>query len=138
LYIKRHKEKKINKFIKSFKNLKEKELYKLYKKIFTKTDNELNDLPYKDALKYDRRKYFAFYFSLVKNNHLICFSFLPKFDFNSRIIKMYLFFFNFATFFFVNALFFTDETMGKLIQMEVILTLFIIYLKLFILLLFHL
>ena len=114
LYIKRQKEKKINKFIKSFKNLKEKELYKLYKKIFTKTDNELNDLPYKDALKYDHRKYFAFYFSLVKNNHLIFFSFLSKFDFNSRIIKMYLFFFNFATFFFVNALFFTDETMGKI------------------------
>ena len=27
---------------------------------------------------------------------------------------MYLFFFNFATYFFVNALFFTDETMGKI------------------------
>ena len=65
-------------------NLSEDEIYALYKKLYTKTDNELN------------------------------FSFLQKFDFNSRIIKMYLFFFNFATLFFVNALFFTDEAMGKI------------------------
>ena len=45
---------------------------------------------------------------------MLFFSFLPKFDFNSKIIKIYLFFFNFATFYFVNALFFTDETMGKI------------------------
>ena len=97
-----------------FETLKEVELYKLYKKVYTKTDNELNDLSYKDALKYDKRTYFTFYCSLVKSNHLLFFSFFSKFDFNSRIIKIYLFFFNFATFFFVNALFFTDETMGKI------------------------
>ena len=95
-------------------NLSEDEIYKLYNMLYAKTDNELNDLAYQDALKYDNRTYFDYYCSLVKSNHLICFSFLPKFDFNSRIIKIYLFFFNFATLFFVNALFFTDETMGKI------------------------
>ena len=97
-----------------FKKLTEDQLYEIYKKIYSKTDNELNDLPYKLALKFDRRTYFQFYFSLLKSNHLLFFSFIPNLDFNSRIIKIYLFFFNFATYFFVNALFFTDETMGKI------------------------
>ena len=96
------------------KNIKNEELNELYKKLYAKTDIELNDLPYKDALKYDNRTFFDFYFSLLKCNHLLLFSFLPKFDFNSRIIKIYLFFFIFASFFFVNALFFIDETMGKI------------------------
>ena len=92
----------------------QKKKYMKYIKIYTKTENELNSLSYNDALKYDSRAYFSFYFSLVKSNHLLFFSFIQKFDFNSGIIKMYLFFFNFTTFFFVNALFFTDETMGKI------------------------
>ena len=95
-----------------FKNLSEDKIYELYVKLYTKTDNELNNLSYKDALRYDKRTYFSFYFSLIRCNHLLFFSFLPKFDFNSRIIKMYLFFFNFTTYFFVNALFFTDETIS--------------------------
>ena len=97
-----------------FKILSEEKIYKLHKTLYTKTDNELNELSYKEALKYDNRNYFIHYFSLIKCNHLLFFSFMPKFDFNSRIIKMYLFFFNFTTLFFVNALFFTDETMGKI------------------------
>ena len=91
-----------------------KELSKLYIKIYSRTDNELNNLTYFSALKYDKRKYFEYYFSLIRSKHIIFFAFYPKFDFNSRIIKIYLLFFNFATFFFINALFFTDETMGKI------------------------
>ena len=96
----------------SFKNLSEDKIYELYTTLYIKTDKELNSLSYKDALKYDKRSYFAFYFSLLNCNHLLFFSFSPKFDFNSRIIKMYLFFFNFAIYFFINALFFTDETIS--------------------------
>ena len=103
---------KNNNIFNSFKNLSEKQIYDLHIKLNTKTDKELNNLPYKDALKYDKRTYFSFYFSLLRCNHLLFFSFFPKFDFNSRIIKIYLFFFNFATYFFVNALFFTDETIS--------------------------
>jgi len=91
-----------------------KKIYEVYKKIFNRTDNELNDLSYIDALKIDKRTYCEYYFSLIRSKNLLFFSFHPKFDFNSRIIKIYLFFFDFATNFFVNALFFTDETMGKI------------------------
>ena len=104
----------IAKFKNDFNKLTENKKYKLYARIYKKTDNEINDLPYIHALKFDKRTYFKFYFSLIKSNNLLFFSFLPKFDFNSKIIKIYLFFFNFATFYFVNALFFTDETMGKI------------------------
>ena len=108
--------KKYEKIFNKFKGLTEDKIYELYKKIYTKTDNELNDLPYKSALKYDKRKFFIYYLSLIKTKHILFFSFLPKFDFNSKMIKIYLFFFNFATFFFINALFFTDNTMGKINQ----------------------
>ncbi len=97
-----------------FNGLNKQELNELHKKIYTKTDNELNHLSYVKALKYDKRTFFTYYVSLIKSKHLLFFSFHPKFDFNARIIKIYLFFFNFTTFFFVNALFFTDETMGKI------------------------
>ena len=97
-----------------FNAFNKEQLNEFHKKVYAKTDNELNSLSYKEALKYDKRTYFTYYVSLVKSKHLLFFSFHPKFDFNSRIIKIYLFFFNFTTYFFVNALFFTDETMGKI------------------------
>ena len=113
-------EKKMNKRYKNYEDIFNKfnafnkeELYELHKKIYTKTDNELNGLSYKGALKYDKRTYFTYYLSLIKCKHLLFFSFHPKFDFNARIIKIYLFFFNFTTFFFVNALFFTDKQWEK-------------------------
>ena len=104
----------INIFFNKFNKLTEKEKNELYDRIYSKTDNELNNLEYKDALKFDKRTYSTYYVSLIKTKHLLFFSFHPKFDFNSRVIKIYLFFFNFTTYFFVNALFFTDETMGKI------------------------
>ena len=70
-------------------NLSDDQIYELYLKLYTKTDDELNDLSYIEALKYDKRTYFSFYFSLIKCNHLLFFSFSPKFDFNSKIIKIY-------------------------------------------------
>ena len=80
------------------------------------TQTELNELKYKQALKYDKRTYYEYYFSLIKTKHLLFFSFLPLLDFNSRIIKIFLFFFNFSITFTVNALFFSDETMHKIYE----------------------
>ena len=110
-------EKNIEKYkdiFKKFNELTEEQIYELHKKIYTKTDREINTSSYNEALKYDNRSYFIYYFSLIKTKHLLFFSFLPKFDFNSKILKIFLFFFNFTTYFFVNALFFTDKTMGKI------------------------
>ena len=107
---------KYNDIFNKFNQFTEGQLYELYNKLYKKTDNELNGLSYKNALKYDNRTFSEFYFSLIKSNHLLFFSFYPRFDFNLRIIKIYLFFFNFTTYFFVNALFFTDNTMDKINQ----------------------
>ena len=79
-------------------------------------DFELNLLEYKEALKTDKRTYFQFYISLLKSRHLFIFSFWPVKDYNSRIIKIFLFFFYFSIHLTVNALFFNDSTMHKIYE----------------------
>ena len=77
-------------------------------------DSELNSLPYKDALDQDKRTYIQYYISLLKTNHLLIFSFYPFNDYNSQIIKIFLFFFYFSSDLVINALFFTEATMNKI------------------------
>ena len=78
-------------------------------------DNELNSLIYEKALKYDKRTYIQYYISLLKNKHLLIFSFYwNNNDYNSQIIKIFLFIFFFAVHFTINALFFNDKTMHKI------------------------
>ena len=59
------------------------------KKILELKDFELNSLEYEEALKLDKRNYFQYYFSLIKNNHPLIVSFIPFKDYNSFIIKMF-------------------------------------------------
>ena len=80
------------------------------------TEYELNSLTYKEALISDKRTYIQFYFSLLKTKHLFIFSFYPSKDFNSRIIKIYLFFYSFSIHYTVNALFFNDATMHQIYE----------------------
>ena len=47
-------------------------------------------------------------------NQLFLFSFCPNKDYNSRIIKIFLFFFFFGVNFTINTLFFTDSTIHKI------------------------
>ena len=78
-------------------------------------DQELNELRYENALKYDKRTYFDFYLSLLKSNHLLIFSFyINNQDYNPQVIKTFLFFFFFSLNFTVNALFFNDSTMHEI------------------------
>ena len=79
---------------------------------------ELNQLNYKNALKYDKRTYMQYYISLLRINHLLIFSFYPDKDYNSRIIKIFLFFFFFTMHLTINALFFNDEIMHKIYSDE--------------------
>ena len=97
-------------------NMDEKQIYEMFLKIIKKTDLELNELSYKQALKFDKRSYCEYYTSLFRMKHLLFFSFWPSFDYNSRIIKIFLFFFNFTVSFIVNALFFNDDTMHKIYE----------------------
>ena len=66
-------------------------------------DEEKNNLEYNLALKYDKRTYFEYYLSLIKTKHLFIFSFFNNTDYNSKIIKIGLFLFNFALFYIINA-----------------------------------
>jgi hypothetical protein len=59
-----------------------------------------------------------YYFSLLKSKHIILFTFFNNTDYNSKIIKIYLFLFTFALFLVVNALFFTDSTMHKIYEIK--------------------
>ena len=79
-------------------------------------DYELNNLSYKEALKLDKRTYFQFYFSLLKMKHILIFTFYTYTDYNSKIIKIILFFFSFALYFTINALFFNDKTIHKIYE----------------------
>ena len=105
----RNKRKKIIKYSKS-KLLKDKENKIQY------TDFELNDLDYKTAKNNDKRTYCQYYISLLKMNNLFIFSFCPNKDYNSIIIKIFLFFFFFGLHFTINTLFFTDSTIHKIYE----------------------
>ena len=100
-------EKKDNK-----KVLTEKE-EKRIREIIKYTDDELNELDYKTAIKYDKRTYCQFYISLLKFKHLL-FKVFNSNDYNSRMIKIYLIFYNFGSCYTVNALFFNDASLHKI------------------------
>ena len=77
-------------------------------------EQELNELPYDLALKYDKRTYCEYCLSLVRTKHSLIFSFYYTNDYNSRIIKIDLFFINFTIHYTINTLFFDDDTMHKI------------------------
>jgi hypothetical protein len=86
-------------------------------KILELNDSELNSLEFMKALKLDKRGYFQYYFSLLKTGHLVIKIFNHT-DYNSPMIKLFLCIFNFCMNFAVNALFFSDETMHKILEDE--------------------
>ena len=77
-------------------------------------DYELNEYEFKDALKHDKRTFLNYFFSLLKNNHLLLFAIIPSQDYNSKIIKFCIFLFSFALELTNNALFFNEETMHNI------------------------
>ena len=100
------------------KNNKEQEIIKKSKEVMEYNDEEKNNLKYELALKYDKRTYIEYYISLLKTKHLFIFSFFNNEDYNSRIIKIGLFFISFIIYYSVNALFFNDNTMHKIYEDE--------------------
>ena len=85
-------------------------------KILNKKDFELNLLNYGEAFKLDQRNFCEYYISLLKYKYTLLFSFGFFEDYNSGIIKMFLFLFSFNLDLAINALFFTDDTMHKIYQ----------------------
>ena len=86
------------------------------KTIMKYTDDEKNLLSYKLALKYDKRTYIMYYISLLKTKHSLIFSFFQNNDYNSKIVKIDLFFIGFSIYYTVNCLFFNDDTMHKIYE----------------------
>ena len=80
------------------------------------SDLEINELDYQLALIIDKRSYFQYYLSLLKTKHSLIFSFILKNDYNSRFIKICLFFFAFGLLFFVHSLFFQDIILHKIYE----------------------
>ena len=79
-------------------------------------DYEINNLPYKEAIKYDKRRYTDYNFSLLRIKQIVIFTFYTYNDYNSKMIKICLFLFSFALYFTVNALFYSDSTMHKIYE----------------------
>jgi hypothetical protein len=79
-----------------------------------KNDYEMNSLKYNEALEIDKRTYLEYYFSLLREKHLVFFTFYTNTDYNSRIIKICLFLFSFALYYSINGLFFSDSSMHRI------------------------
>ena len=110
---------KTKKFIKlntSNKNYEKK--IKKINKIMEYTNEEKNLLSYNLALRYDKRSYCVYYISLLKTKHILIFSFFQNNDYNSKIIKIDLFFVSFAIYYTVNCLFFDNNTLHKIYETE--------------------
>jgi hypothetical protein len=77
---------------------------------------ELYLLPYKYALKFDKRSFLENYITLIKIKQLLLFSFYPKKDHNLLIIKIDIFFLFFSIHHFINALFFNEEAIHTIYE----------------------
>ena len=86
------------------------------KNIMDYKEDELNDLTYNLALQYDKRTYCEYYISLLRTKHSLISSFFGSDDYNSKIIKIDLFFIDFASLYTINALFYSDNTMHKIYE----------------------
>jgi len=110
--------KKYNKKKKNSKQIKHRIIKKKLFNKFYYIDAELNDLEYKVAIKVDKRTYCQYYLSLLKEKNLFLFSFITNNDYNSKIIKIYLFFYTFLIDYTVSAMFYTDSTMHEIYVSE--------------------
>ena len=79
-------------------------------------DSEMNSLNYDEAKKLDKRNYCQYYMSLLRTNHILIFSFCQNKDYNSKIIKIYIFFLTFTINYLISAMFYSDDTMHKIYE----------------------
>ena len=93
-----------------------KELIDKVNKVMEYTNEELNALEYNLAIKNDKRTYFQYYISLLKIKHSFIFSFFNNNDYNSKIIKINLFFISFSIYYGINSFFFNDDAMHKIYE----------------------
>ena len=84
------------------------------KKFISYNDYELNNLSYEEAKLNDYRTYCQYYISLLRTKHIFIFTFCYNQDYNSQMIKIYIFFFTFALNYLISTMFYSDSTMEKI------------------------
>ena len=112
---------KINKEENKIKIKNRRKSRKIGNKIISKSDKklffdyyELNNLDYSKAKELDKRTILEIYWSFLKREHSIIFTFVTKDDYNITMIKYSRFVFLLCTNMAMNVFFFSDETMNKL------------------------
>ena len=73
------------------------------------TDQEFNEMDYKDALKKDKRSFIRIYWGYLLENHIILNTFFADKYLDLTIIKISFLIYTNAISFFLNAFFYTDE-----------------------------
>ena len=89
---------------------KDKESNKEDKKL---DDYEINNLDYFEACESDKRNFIDIYWSLLKREHIIIFTFFIRDDYNIIYIKFARFIFLLCSDMALNVFFFTDDSMHK-------------------------
>ena len=77
-------------------------------------DFQLNNLEYLEAIEMDKRPFSQTYWTLLKRNQLILFTFFSWNDYNLKYIKFARFIFLVCTDMAMNVIFFTDDSMHKI------------------------
>ena len=75
---------------------------------------ELNNLEYYLSKIFDKRNFFQIYWSFIKRENLVIFTFITTDDHNITFVKYSRFFFLLCTDMAMNVFFFSDETMHKM------------------------
>ena len=75
----------------------------------------MNTLPYQLAIIHDKRSGCDYYSSQLKNKQLFLFTFCSFNDYNSGVIKKFIFFLSFALHYTVSSLFFTDDNLHQIL-----------------------
>ena len=89
---------------------------KKVKNIMEYNDDEKNLFSYDLAIEYDHRTFCEYYISLLRTKHYLFSAFFYDKDYNSRIIKINLFFKRFIISYAINALFFNDDTLHEIYE----------------------
>ena len=101
-------------------NLKTEDKFKIkekkeeVKETKTLSDFEYNDLEYLEAIETDNRNFFRVYWSILRREHNIIFTFFNWNDFNIFSIKLSKLFFLICTDMALNVFFFSDESMHNI------------------------
>ena len=78
----------------------------------------LDDMEYDDAIVYDHRSFWEYFKECLKEKQMIAFTFIATDPLKIRIIKVMLFILNIVLYFVVTGLFFSEEYIGELYDID--------------------